>query len=291
MQERDPNHGAPEGAVCAEHQGRPAAFTCPRCGNYACIFCWHAQSSRCDACLKRDPAGAAPPIAWESPASSIFARYFSTLASAFRPVLSAPAFARPEIAPAVRFFLLSAVPMALLAGIIPYTKTMMFGSGLSITLQGQPSEAEIATDIVRAMLVKLGLFAIEFAAITVPFVSLVRAYADEAKRPAAMRAMLYRSWLLPGANLLFFAAVWLLPGGSSPDTATPLLPVLFMVQLTMNALVFLAMRSTARLAASIAPLLSFTVTAVPLVIWVLAQLFLQTFVEGMLMPPPPPPTG
>ena len=286
MQERQPDHSAPEGAVCAEHHGRPAAFTCPRCGNYACIFCWHALSARCDACLQRDPAAAAPPIAWELRERSLFGRYFATLGSAFRPIRSAPAFARLEVAPALRFFLLTAVPMALLAGVIPYTKTLMFGSSLSITVQGNPSSAEIATDVVRAMLIQLGLFTLDFAALALPFTSLVRAYADMEKRPAALRALLYRGWLLPGASLIFFASLWLLPGGSTPETATPFLPLIVTVQLTFNALLILSMRATARLACGISPLMSFAVTAVPLVIWVLVQLFVQTFVTKLLLPPP-----
>jgi hypothetical protein len=216
----------------------------------------------------------------------VFGRYFATLGSAFRPIQSAPAFARLDVAPALRFFLLTAVPMALLGGVIPYTKTLMFGSSLSITVQGNPTGAEIATDIVRAMLIQLGLFTLDFAALALPFTSLVRAYAEEAKRPAALRAMLYRGWLLPGATLIFFASLWLLPGGSTPETATPLLPLIVTVQLTFNALLLLTMRATARLACGITPLLSFAVTAVPLVIWVLVQLFVQTFVSRLLMPPP-----
>jgi hypothetical protein len=282
MEEREPDHGAPEGAVCAEHQGRPAAFTCPRCGNYACIFCWHALSSRCDACLKRDPAAAAPPLAWEAHAGSAIGRYFGTLASAFRPVRSAPAFARTEVRPAVTFFLLTALPMAALAGVIPYTKTLMFGSSLAVTIQGRPSSAEIATDVARAMLIQLGLSGLDFAALALPFTSLVRAYAEESKRPAALRVLLYRSWLLPGATLLFFTALWLLPAGPTPETASPLLPLVLTIQLTFNALLLLSMRATARFACGITPLLSYTVTAVPLVIWMIVQWFIQLMQPGAM---------
>jgi hypothetical protein len=283
MQEREPDHSAPEGAVCAEHNGRPAAFTCPRCGNYACIFCWHALSSRCDACLKRDPAAAAPPIPWEARPRALVPRYFATLASAFRPVRSAPAFARREIGPALRFFLLSALPMAALAGVIPYTRTLMFGSSLAITIQGKPSSGEITTDVVRAMLIQLGLFALDFGALALPFTSLVRAYAEEAKRPAALRALLYRSWLLPGATLLFYVALWVLPAGPTPETASPLLPFVMMVQLTFNALLLLSMRATARFACGIGPLLSYTVTAVPLIVWIMIQWFVQ-LMQPIILP-------
>ena len=275
MQEREPDHSAPEGAVCAEHAGRPAAFTCPRCGNYACIFCWHALSERCDACLKRDPAAAAPPIAWESHAGNVASRYLATLGSAFRPTRSAPAFARIEVSPALTFFLLSALPMAALAGVIPHTKTLMFGSSFAITIQGHPSDAEIALDVVRAMGIQLAIFAAEFAALALPFTSLVRAYAEEAKRPAALRTLLYRGWLLPGASLLFFLGLWMLPPGPAPEMASPLISFVLMAQLTLNALLLLSMRASARLACGIAPLLSYTVVVVPLIIWMIVQWLIQ----------------
>lgn len=286
MQEREPDHSAPEGAVCAEHSGRPAAFTCPRCGNYACIFCWHALSHRCDACLKRDPAAAAPPIAWEAPNGARVRRYLATLGSAFKPVLSAPAFARPDVGPALTFFLVSALPMAALAGVIPYTKTIMFGSSLAVTLQGNPTPGDIAADVVRAMLIQLGLFTLEFSALALPFTSLVRAYAEEAKRPAALRALLYRSWMLPAVNLLMFGGLWLLPGSPTPDTPAPWYPVVGMVQLTLYALLVVTMRATARLACGITPLLSFVVTAVPFVIWMFEQWFVQAFVMTPLLAKP-----
>jgi hypothetical protein len=274
MQDREPDYSAPDGAVCAEHHERPAAFTCPRCGNYACLFCWHPVSHRCDACLKRDPAAAAPPLAWEAEHGSFVHRYFATLGTAFRPVLSAPAFAQQEVRAALGFFALSALPFAALAGIIPHTKTMMFGDAFSITLQGNPTPTEIALDVATASAIQLGLFACDFAALALPYVTLTRAYAAPEKRAAALRVLLYRSWLVPAATLVFFAGVWMLPG-TSASTTTPLLPVLLAVQLLLNALLLVAMRATARLACSIGPMLSFAVTAVPFVIWMFVQLFMS----------------
>jgi len=134
MQPSEPDHSAPEGTLCSEHPDRPAAFKCPRCGRFACIFCWHAFSMRCEFCLRIDPASAAPPVAWESGQGSVITRYFATLASAMSPVHTAPAFAHSEVAPAVRFFLLSALPVAALSGVIPYTKTLMFGSSMQVLL-------------------------------------------------------------------------------------------------------------------------------------------------------------
>jgi hypothetical protein len=280
MQEFESDHSAPEGAVCAEHRDRPAAFTCPRCGNYVCLFCWHAVSERCDACLKRDPAAAAPPLAWETRDGSWLRRFAATLASAFRPVHSAPAFARPGLRPAVVFFVLTAVPLAALAGVIPNTKTLMFGSGFDIVVQGHPSDLEIALDVGLAMLVQLGAFALDFLALAVPFTSLVRAYSPAGQRPAALRVLLYRGWLAPGATLLFFLGLWMLPGGSKPEEPTQLLSVLVLGQFVLNALLLVAMRATARLACGINALLSFVVVAIPLVVCALEQVFVARLVTG-----------
>jgi hypothetical protein len=278
MQESE--HTAPEGAVCAEHQDRPASFTCPRCGNYACMFCWHSVSQRCDACLKRDPAAAAPPLPWETLEGSPLTRFVRTLGSAFRPVQSAPAFARPALRPAIVFFVLSAVPLAALAGVIPNTKTLMFGSALAVTLQGQPTEVQIVLDVAIAMLLQLASFGLEFVALALPFTSLVRAYTPEAQRPAAWRVLMYRSWLAPCASLLFFLGLWILPGGSKPNEPTQLLSALILLQFVLNALLLVSMRATARLACGIGALLSFVVVAVPLVVCTIAQVFVARLMGG-----------
>jgi hypothetical protein len=279
--DRDPEHSAPEGAVCAEHHERPASFTCPRCGNYVCLFCWHSVSQRCDACMKRDPAAAAQPVPWETQHGSFVARYFGTLVGAFRPVATAPAFARPGLRHALVFFVLSAVPLAALAGVIPNTKTLMFGSVFSVIVQGHPSSGAIALDVVLAMLLQLASFGLDFLALAVPYASLVRAYAPADRRPAALRVLLYRSWLAPCATLLFFLGLWMLPPGSRPDEPTHLLPALALLQFVFNLLLLISMRATARLACGIGALLSFIVVAVPLLVCGLAQLFVARLLGAM----------
>jgi hypothetical protein len=273
MQSSEPDHGAPEGASCAEHPDRPAAFTCPRCGKHACIFCWHALAVRCESCMQSDPAAAAPPLAWETPGGSLFGRYFATLGSAFRPVFTAPAFAQGDLRPALRFFLLSALPIAALAGVIPYTTTLLFGGAFSVAVQGQPSANGIALDIVAAMFIALGVFSFELAALWLPYVSLVRAYAPE-RRAAATRVLLYRSWLIPFASLVVFASLWVLPAPIDPKTPPVYLPLVGFAQLTLDALLLVSMRATARLACGIRPLLSYVVVAVPFVIWMFVQLII-----------------
>jgi hypothetical protein len=54
------------------------------------------------------------------------------------------------------------------------------------------------------------------------------------------------------------------------------------IQLTFNALLLLSLRATARFACGITPLLSYTVTAVPLVIWMMVQWFIQLVQPGAL---------
>ena len=66
MPEPSGSSRAPEGAQCEQHPERAAPFTCPRCGSYACVACWHPAVERCTRCLLRDPTDAAPPIAWEA---------------------------------------------------------------------------------------------------------------------------------------------------------------------------------------------------------------------------------
>ena len=84
-----------------------------------------------------------------------------------------------------------------------------------MTVQGHPSSSEIALDVAVAILMQLASFALDFAALAVPFTSLVQAYTPEAQRPAALRVLLYRSWLAPCATLLFFLGLWMLPGGAA----------------------------------------------------------------------------
>jgi hypothetical protein len=267
---------APEGARCAEHPERPALFTCPHCGGHACVVCFHPAIERCQRCLKRDPTEAAPPLPWEREGEPAPKRYLRTLATAFSPVRSAPAFAREEIAAARRFLLLSALPFALLAGIVPHTRTLLFAGSVQVKVLGtpQPGAVEIALDVLRAMGVQLGLSAIECACVALPFVSLCRAYAPE-RAFAALRSMYYRLWLLPASLLGYYAVLFMAPMPASP-TDLPALPVslvLFGLRTLLPVLLFVAMGSTARLACGIGPWLSMVVVMVPVALSVAVKPF------------------
>jgi len=280
MQGVEPDHNAPEGAFCAEHPERPAAFTCPRCGNYACLFCWHAAATRCDTCLKRDPAAAAPALPWETREGAPWQRFFATLASAFRPVRTAPAFARRDVRPALLFFVLSSVPLAALAGVIPNTKTLMFGSAFNVVVQGHPSQFTIALDVITAMLVQLLAFGVQFLALALPFVSLIRAYAPIERQPAALRVLFYRSWLAPCASLALYLGAWMLPSGERPDEPTQLILILSILQFVLNVLLLVSMRATARLACGIPAVMSFVVVAIPLVVCAFVQGFVARWLPA-----------
>jgi hypothetical protein len=258
----------PEGATCHDHPESMAVITCPRCGNYACLSCWHDPIGRCHACLLRDPLAASEPIAWEDPNRNPIARYLGTFASAFSPGKSAPAFARGGIGAALGFALLSFIPLALLGGIIPFTATLLFEPGLAWRTIGDPSDAEIAADIGRAA--ALGLFVSLSQAVVLgtAYASLVRAYLTKGHGPAPARAMLYRVWLLPMTRLLIDVGGWVAP--------TPELQ-LGLVTLGVVPLILLlsTMVSTARMGAGVGRFTSFIVVMVPVVVMMLSQIYLE----------------
>lgn len=272
MQEPQSHHRAPPGAACAEHPERPAAFTCPRCGSYACIFCWHPVAERCDTCLKRDPAAAAPALPWESQQGTPVERFFRTLGTGFRPLQTAPAFARPGARRALSFFLLSAVPLAALSGIIPHTKTLMFGN-FTVVVQGQPSDFEIALDVLRAMGVQLLSFSVELAALALPFVSLTRAYAATERQAAATRVLLYRCWLSPFATLIINVAYWLLPATGGEEGFPRFFEPFAIAHMMLHLLLLSSLRATVRLACGVGPLLSYVIVIVSVIVWALVQMF------------------
>jgi hypothetical protein len=281
-------HAAPEGAVCAEHPDREALFTCPRCGHYACLTCWHPVISRCAACMRRDPTEAAPPLPWETAEGNAVTRFVATLGTAFKPTRSAPAFAKQELAPALRFFALSTLPFVLLMGIIPHTRTLEFGNA-AIALVGAPTQAQIALDVARAIGVQLVLSGLEFASLFFPFTSLVRAYAVPERRAAAARVVLYRFWLGPSAALLVFLAIWLSPmSGSLAETDAIPLPIVVasFVQLAFHVLRFSAMWSAARLACGLSVGLALVVVLVPFLLHMMVMPLAAQGLESVLPPSP-----
>jgi hypothetical protein len=217
--------------------------------------------------MLEDPAAAAPPIPFERRDLSGVKRYFATMATALSPIRSAPAFASNDVHSALRFALLTMLPLALLAGVVPYTRTLQF-EHLAVTLIGRPTELEIGLDVVRAMLIEGGLTAVRFGCLFLPYVTLVRAYAPPQRRNAAILAMLYRGWLLPAGRLCFYGALWTLPPADVANMAEPPALWFFVVafELAGRVLLMMTMGATARLACGLGPLMAFVVVIVPVML-------------------------
>jgi hypothetical protein len=282
----DPEGSAsPEGAACTQHPEREAQFTCPRCGAFVCAACWHPAIGRCVSCLLRDPTEGAPPIPWEQPGRPLLSRYLATLGQAFSPVRSALAFAQPDVTAAQRFALISAVPFALLAGIIPYTVTLRFKPNLQLQVLGGAGDVEIALDLLRAAGVQLAITSIELLALLLPFVSLVRAYAP-GRQHAASCVLYYRLWLLPGTALLLYAAFWLVPMADPKAPGGPALALLLMFELLHKVfapiLLLMAMAATARLCCGLGQGVSLIVVMVPAVLVLIVDALLELGVLQLL---------
>lgn len=281
------DQSAPEGASCAEHPGQPAQFRCVRCGRNVCVMCWQPAFERCQRCLLQSPADAAPPLAWERAGNPLL-RYFATLGSALRPIATAPAFAAGEVRPAALFALLTALPFAMIAGILPHTRKLLF-EHLQVKVLESPSPLELALDVLRAMAVEGGLTAIRLACLFLPFVSLVRAYAAPERHAAATRVMLYRAWLVPAISLVYYyGGVWPLPADLVSLEPAPASFVLCgFAMLLLIVLMMMAMSAAARIACGLGPWLSMLVVMVPVTLLHFVNALVSVAADQLLPPMPP----
>ena len=216
----------------------------------------------CDACVQRASEAVEPPP-FEDARLPPARRFFATLKAAFFPRASAPSFARARPDYALLFLLLTVLPASALAGVIPFTKTLLFGPGLDLRLVGEPGRAEVVFDVARAMLVQLALDFTTLLALGLPFVTLARSYGRPGAMGAAGCMFLYRAWLLPAASLSAYAVFWVTP---SPELASVLSLTVYAP--AMILLVY-AMWFTARRAGEIEWTMALAVCGVP---WVLAIL-------------------
>lgn len=282
--------GAPPGATCATHDHRPAAVTCPHCRRAACAFCWHASLGRCDMCLRQDPASAAPPVPWEAPDTPPIARWVRTLATAFAPAATAPAFARTPIGPALRFLLATAVPLSLLVGLVPHTRTLLFSGAGQVRLVGDPDAIAIGLDVVRAMLTQLTVHGVQLLAFLLPYRSLSAAYGGADRAPFAVRAALYRAWLLPVGGLVQFAVLALSPTVAEPPGVPAwALGIVLTAQLGAMVLFTLSMIYAARLASGLSTLWAVVAVAVALILAAIGGGAAESAAQWLL--PPAPTTG
>jgi hypothetical protein len=159
------------------------------------------------------------PISWEDEALPWYARLSRTLQATFAPLDTLHAVANGEIAPALRFMLLSALPWMLLWAIPPFTHTLNFETSFKVTVLKVPGGLPIELDIVRAMAIGLVFNGLSQLSWSLPFVSLLRGFANgsrpEDPRRAGWRTSLYRMWIVPFGMTLFFLVPWALP--SAPN--------------------------------------------------------------------------
>lgn len=166
------------------------------------------------------------------------------MGTAFSPARSAPAFAQGTAKSAFAFFLLTAVPLSLLSGIIPYTRHLQFGD-MAVNFVTDTTSAAIALDIFRAMGIQLALHFAFIGGLMMPYVSLLKAYGNPAASTVAKRLILYRAWLVPAATLLTGLIGWAMttpPEGQSPGAGfviavnvVQILPVLLLLAMGFAA--------------------------------------------------------
>lgn len=229
-------------------------------------------------------------------------RWLRTLGQGFRPIQTAGSFARgSQLALPIVFLLTTWLPLAFLQGIIPFTHTLRFGDRFGVERIGQPSDAEVQFDILRAGGISLLVQSAVLTVMIASFVSLCRAYghvppgavdAHEPLRRFSLRGVLYRAFWLPlGGNfgLLFGLVLWGLPASVEPGFALELL--LAAAAGVPFVFAFVALRNIARRACGVSPLVSLIVVIVPFVLAFLVEaVFLGDLHSGVLGPWLPTPT-
>ena len=258
-----------DGAMCSVHGDRAAFRVCPSCQRNACLACWHPSIARCHACLVRDHLSF-PPIPWEDPQRGPIGRFVMTMLGALSPETSAPGFARDATTNGFGFGLVTFLPLALAAGIIPYTRTLLFGSSFEIRVTGGADETAIALDVLMAALTGVLVATVSLAALALPYVSLSRAYADRGVASAPVRLMSYRGWLIPLHMTLTSLLPWILPPPGT-DMAALLAQLLALVPIV---LLLASMRAVARMGSGAGPIATFAILFVPLSLMFISQAML-----------------
>ena len=273
----DPVEAAPEGSTCGEHPERSALVTCPRCGSYVCLACWHGAVQRCHACLLREPM---PSVPWSDEAKGVAARFFGTLADAFSPTRTAVKFTRGEWRRGVTFALVTALPIAALAGVVPFTHLLRFGPLGEVHPIGAPSALEHALDIAQALGLGLLIGAAKLLVMAAPYLSLTQAYGQPNDAQPTRQVLLYRGWLLVlggRTGLLLQLIVWLLP--LEPSDSLRLGAEVLSI-LPLMALLW-AMTATARMA-RVGPLAAVVVVLVPFIVLFVAEPLMMVGLRPLL---------
>jgi hypothetical protein len=220
-------------------------------------------------------------IAWEDPARPFIARFFATLGNALRPVRGAPQLCGIRLSPAVYFSLLTALPLMLVWGVIPFTTTLLFKGNFRVDVVSHAMPTWL--DVSRAMALGLGHSLVTQLAWALPFASLLRAFAAS-PMPAplvsatAWRFVFYRAWFLPCADALSMFAIWCLP--EQPPVA--LLNLLALTLRLLPKVVVLLGAQAMALTFGASLLGSLAVAIVPLALSGVIELFANDYVHTLL---------
>jgi hypothetical protein len=249
---------------------------------------------------RSSPAPVAP-MPWEDRARSAFGRFWGTLGNAFAPVRGVPALCSPAVLPAWTFALISAVPFMLAWGVIPFTSTLAFGPSLEVTPTVEAGKIPLWLDLTKSMGISFGVSLLAQLSWALPFMSLLRAFADvrvpaDLVRSIAMRFVLYRAWLVPCGTVAFHLAWWALPAaavvgdGSDPQaqaSGAELLAVM-LFRFAPHILVLLGAQATAAsLGASVLGALA--VAVVPAILQEVVGLTVSHYAAQLLPHITPPP--
>lgn len=194
------------------------------------------------------PGVASPfPMPWEDTSRSLVARFWGTLTNALAPVRGVPALCTGSVGPAVTFALVTALPLMLVWGIMPFTHTLLFRPPFQVAPTSAAQDMPVWFDVVKAMGIGFVISLAAQLSWALPFMSLLRAFAD-ARLPQAVvsivskRFVLYRAWLVPFGWLAFQLVGWATPEG----TAEPVLMLaLVFFRFVPHVLVLLGAQATA----------------------------------------------
>lgn len=277
---------SPEGTTCRSHEARPALCVCPRCRANICAFCFIAEYRRCHRCVVDAPEELAKPLPFEE---RLGRGLLATMKSALSPAKSAASFAFGTSKRAFLFFLLTFTPLALLRGIVPYTHLVHFGPTFTIRVHADATSERLVLDVAAACGLALAESLVVFLALFLCYRSLAVAFGRPSSGEIATRLALYRAFLIP---LGAFTAVQT-SAGVAPDLhgvlvnlvywGMPPRPNLMMLVIVLLAatpvvLLFVSMRSVARLVMGVEPSVSFALATVP---WLLSVIVFSLVHEAL----------
>ena len=214
------------------------------------------------------------PPAWEG-SGSFPRRWLQTVGGAFAPRRTAAGFGLSDrLRPALTFGLPLVLLLSALAGVVPFTSTLVFGGGEGFHIAVVPgtTEALLREDVLRALGLGLLVHGAAVLALALAFTSLAGAYGrveagsaghgDEEPRDlqrVALRVVLYRAWLIPLPALVAHAVLWAAPASMQEGASV----VASTVALVLMVVLVLTLLSAARESCGCGGLSSIAVVTVP----------------------------